>query len=80
METSRADRRRAAVGHLQRVLWGLASHPTPRAVTAPPRSGCDVALLAAPLRQGPSATGFRPAYHNARAAGWAINHEKMQCL
>jgi hypothetical protein len=46
----------------------------------PPRSGCDVAVLAAPLRQGPSATGFRPAYRNARAEGWAINHEKMQCL
>ena len=37
----------------------------------PPRSGCDVAVLAAPLR---------PAYHNARAEGWAVNHEKMQCL
>jgi hypothetical protein len=24
--------------------------------------------------------GFRRAYHNARAEGWAINHEKMQCL
>jgi hypothetical protein len=26
----------------------------------PARSGCDVAVLAEPLRQGPSATGFRP--------------------
>src|SRR5271154_1716907 len=49
-------------------------------VTAPPRSGCDVAVLAAPRRQGPSATGFRPGYHDARTEGWAINHEKMQCL
>ncbi len=24
--------------------------------------------------------GFRPAYHNARAEGWAVNHEKIQCL
>ena len=37
----------------------------------PPRSGCDVAVLAAP---------FRPGYHSARAEGWAVNHEKMQCL
>ena len=37
----------------------------------PPRSGCDVAVLAAPLR---------PGYHNARGEGWAVNHEKMQCL
>ena len=24
--------------------------------------------------------GCRPAYHNARAEGWEVNHEKIQCL
>jgi hypothetical protein len=34
------------------------SHPTPRACHGhPARSGCDVAVLAAPLRQRPSTTG-----------------------
>ena len=24
--------------------------------------------------------GFRPAYHDARAAGWMVNHKKLQRL
>jgi hypothetical protein len=79
---------RAAIRSGGRTSSGskTASVKTPRSSgfwlmrNGPPRSGSDVAVRAAPLRQGPSATGFRPAYHNARAEGRAINHEKMQCL
>ena len=27
-----------------------------------------------------SLSGFRPAYHDARAEGWAVNHKKIQRL
>jgi hypothetical protein len=38
--------------------WATSSHPTLRACHGhPARSGCDVAVLAAPLRQRPSTTG-----------------------
>lgn len=52
--------------------------PTPRACHGYlPRSGCDVAVLAPPLRQGPSATGFRPARITAPAqkAGQSITRK-----
>lgn len=37
--------------------------------------------MAAGLGQDPSSSrGFRPAYHDARAEGWCVNHKKLQRL
>ena len=31
-------------------------------------------------RTSPTSAGFRPAYHDARAEGWQVNHKKVQRL
>jgi putative transposase len=36
--------------------------------------------LAAGVGQGSSAAWVRPAYHDARAEGWNVNHKKIQRL
>ncbi|HET9891958.1 MAG TPA: IS3 family transposase, partial [Mycobacterium sp.] len=86
------ERRRAAVRHLQRVL-GVSERFACRVTgqhRATQRHEATAATPADPdaaLRQwlrtyakNHPRRGFRPAYHDARGEGWAVNHKKIQRL
>jgi putative transposase len=86
------ERRRAAVRHLQ-CLLGISERFACRATGQHRATQRHEALAATPgdpdaelrtwLRryaQDHPRRGFRPAYHDARAEGWIVNHKKVQRL
>jgi putative transposase len=86
------ERRRAAVHHLMRTMkvserfacrvtgQNRSTQRRPPAATTPadPDAGLR-AWLRAWAKDHPR-RGFRPAYHDARAEGWNVNHQKIQRL